>query len=164
MPKHSRNLPKNPDSVTPITLNTHSVSATAVDDTITLASQSLKVGAEIILTLTGGSAQGLVSGQTYYVVPVDATHIKVALTRQDAFTGSVVDITGDAGAGRVYPFYRARGYLYVGTGGALRLRGTDRGEALHKNIANGTLWPLDIAGVHSFVDGETPASDLTIWY
>ena len=163
MPRHSRHLPKNPDVVQTVTLTTYAVSATAADDKVTLASQSMRVGTEVILKLDGGDAQGLVDGATYYVIPDTSTTIKLAATKQDAYTGTAVTIAGDAGAGDIYPFYKARGFLFVGTGGALRVRANVQGEALHKNIANGTLWPWDIGGVHSYADGETIAEDLTVW-
>ena len=49
---------------------------------------------------TGGNLFGLTTGTTYYVIAVDATHVKLASTAQDAQNGAAITLSGStAGSG-----------------------------------------------------------------
>lgn len=50
-------------------------------------------GQAVVLTTSGGAPAGLTAGNTYYVIWVDATHIKLATTRALAVFGTAIDIT-----------------------------------------------------------------------
>ena len=70
---------------------------TAVDVTgniITVSSNdSLYTGAVVVLTTSGTAPGGLTAGNTYYVIRVTATSIKLATTLANAVAGTAIDIT-----------------------------------------------------------------------
>lgn len=51
-------------------------------------------GNAVVLTTSGVAPTGLTAGNTYYVVAVDATHIRLATTATLAAAGTYIDITG----------------------------------------------------------------------
>ena len=71
---------------------------TAIDptkDTIDLSSTAgIETGDAFIYRAdqNGGAARGLVDKQTYYLIVVDGTHVKLAETRADAKAGTAVDL------------------------------------------------------------------------
>lgn len=65
------------------------------NDTIQLSSTAgLETGDAFIYHAdnNGGAARGLVANQTYYLIVVDGTHVKLAETRADAKAGTVIDL------------------------------------------------------------------------
>lgn len=73
-------------------------SVTTATDQLTVSAADtavLKKGLAVVLTTSGGAPAGLTAGNTYYVVPVDSTHIKLATSQLNALydTPVVVDIT-----------------------------------------------------------------------
>jgi len=66
----------------------------AANDTITKAGHGLVTGDTVLLTTTTTLPAGLSLGTAYYVIVVDASTIKLASSRANAFAGTVVDITG----------------------------------------------------------------------
>lgn len=155
----------NPTANESITLSTYVFTATGEGGVVTVTApvdvSAIKRGQSVFLDITGGDNEGFKEDVEYFVIPVDATHIALAATYTDAMNGIVIETTGDAGAGTVYPTYRVGGVLYVGTGGTLYLRGL-QGESFspHMNIPNGTVLPFMIKDVLS--QGST-ASDLVVW-
>jgi hypothetical protein len=73
--------------------------ATNVDpatDQITLTGHNYTTGESITYSNGGGtSITGLTSGNTYYVIRVDANNIKLASTRANALANTPIDITAD---------------------------------------------------------------------
>ena len=105
--------------------------------------------------------QGFKENVEYFAIPVDATHIELAATYTDAMNEKVIETTGDAGPGVIYPVYRVGGVLYVGTGGTLYLRGLQgKSFSPHVNIPDGTVLPFMIKDVLS---QNSTASDLVVW-
>jgi len=152
----------NPTSNETITLSTYAFTATDEGGVVTMANAGqLERGQSVFLDITNGDAAGFEEDVEYFVIPVDATSIALAATREDAFDGIVIETTGDAGAGTAYPTYRVGGVLYVGTGGTLYLRGLQgKSFSPHVNIPDGTVLPFMIKDVLS--QGST-ASDLVVW-
>lgn len=152
----------NPTSNETITLSTYAFTATDEGGVVTMANaEQLERGQSVFLDITGGDAVGFEEDVEYFVIPVDATHIALAATYTDAMNGVVIETTGDAGAGTVYPTYRVGGVLYVGTGGTLYLRGLQgKSFSPHANIPDGTVIPFMIKDVLS--QGST-ATDLVAW-
>lgn len=144
-----------------ITLTTYAFTKTDVDGVVTMANaEQLERGQSVFLDITN-SDTGFEEDVEYFVIPVDDTSIALAATREDAFDGIVIETTGDAGPGTVYPTYRVGGVLYVGTGGDLSMRGIMGKEfSDHKNIPDGSLFPCMIGDIKS--QGAT-ASDLVAW-
>lgn len=145
-----------------ITLTTYAFTATNAGGVVTMANaEQLERGQSVFLDITGGDDEGFEEDVEYFVIPVDATHIALAATYTDAMNGIVIETTGDAGAGTVYPTYRVGGVLYVGTGGTLYLRGLQgKSFSPHVNIPDGTVLPFMIKDVLS--QGST-ALDLVVW-
>lgn len=59
----------------------------------TAAGKQLITGNAVVLTTSGTAPAGLVAGTTYYVIQVDATHIKLATSVLNAVYGTAIDIT-----------------------------------------------------------------------
>lgn len=57
------------------------------------AGLQLRNGNAVVLTTSGGAPAGLTAGNTYYVIAVDSTHIKLATTLALAVAGTAIDIT-----------------------------------------------------------------------
>lgn len=155
----------NPTSNETITLSTYAFTATDEGGVVTVTDpvdvSTIKRGQSVFLDITGGDAKGFKKDVEYFVIPVDATHIALAATREDAFDGVVIETAGDAGDGIIYPVYRVGGVLYVGTGGDLSMRGIMGKEfSDHKNIPDGTVFPCMIGDIKS--QGAT-AKDLVAW-
>lgn len=55
--------------------------------------KQLMNGNPVVLTTTGTAPGGLVAATTYYVVAVDATHIRLANSTANAVNGTYIDIT-----------------------------------------------------------------------
>ncbi len=71
-------------------------SVTIANDQLTISAvggKHLLNGAAVVLTTSGGAPAGLTAGNTYYVVAVDATHIRLASTLANAVAGTYIDIT-----------------------------------------------------------------------
>lgn len=65
-----------------------------VSDTITVAANdSLHTGKAVVLTTTGTAPGGLTAGNTYYVIRLSSTTIKLATSRSNAVNGSAINIT-----------------------------------------------------------------------
>jgi hypothetical protein len=155
----------NPTANESITLSTYVFTATGEGGVVTVTSpvdvSAIKRGQSVFLDITGGDAEGFEKDVEYFVIPVDATHIALAATYTDAMNEKVIETTGDAGPGVIYPVYRVGGVLYVGTGGDLSIRGIMGKEfSDHKNIPDGTLFPCMVGDIKS--QGAT-ASDLVVW-
>lgn len=152
----------NPTANESITLSTYAFTATDEGGVVTMANaEQLEKGQSVFLDITDGDAEGFEKDVEYFVIPVDTTHIALAATYTDAMNGKVIETTGNAGAGTVYPTYRVGGVLYVGTGGTLYLRGLQgKSFSPHVNIPSGTVLPFMIKDVLS--QGST-ASDLVVW-
>jgi hypothetical protein len=158
-----------------LTLTTYATSATNANDTVTVATlpSTIASGHECVLTLNGGTANNVTSGATYYIVKMSATSVKLATSYANAVadTPVVVDISGDAGAGVLYPIYDLNatgdgcGFIYVGVTGSLNLKGRQADSwSLHKGLISGSILPFDIGKVHSYANGDTVASYLVLWY
>jgi len=148
-----------------ITLTTYEFSSTGAGGVVTVTTpvdvSAIKRGQGIFLDITSGAAEGFKEDVEYFAIPINATSIALAATRENAFDGVAITTTGDAGAGVIYPVYRVGGVLYVGTGGDLSMRGIMSKEfSDHKNIPDGTWFPCMIGDIKS--QGST-ASDLVIW-
>lgn len=83
---------------TPQTTSSNNVNASGASDTIELTSSTLfPTGTP--LAMTGGTLPtGLIAATVYYAIAVDATHIKLATTYNNALLGTAIDITA-AGTG-----------------------------------------------------------------
>jgi hypothetical protein len=155
----------NPTANESITLSTYVFTATGEDGVVTVTApvdvSAIKRGQGIFLSIDTGNAQGFEQDVEYFAIPINATSIALAATREDAFDGVAITTDGNAGAGVIYPVYRVGGVLYVGTGGTLYLRGLQgKSFSPHVNIPDGTVLPFMIKDVLS--QGST-ASDLVIW-
>lgn len=89
----------NPISATnPITLYlSQAFTANAVSDDITVTS-SYQTGDAVVLTTTGTLPDPLATGTTYYFIAFTGIQAQLALTREDAFAGTQIDIL-DSGTG-----------------------------------------------------------------
>jgi microcystin-dependent protein len=58
-----------------------------------IANDSLFTGTTAVLSTTGGAPAGLTAGNTYYVIRVSSTEIKLATTLANAIAGTAIDIT-----------------------------------------------------------------------
>ncbi len=151
-----------------ITIATYNFSATGASGTVTgTAVDGLEKGQSIILGLSGNSAGGYTKNEEYFVIPVDATHFKIAATRADALNGTyIATASGNAGGGTVYPNFRVGGTLYIGTGGDINLRGIQVSEtgltsfSIHKNVSDGSMVPTMIKDICA---SGTTATDLIGW-
>lgn len=78
---------------TPQTTSSANASAIAASDQIVLTSTTnFPTGTP--LAMTGGTLPtGLVAGTIYYAINIDATHLQLATTYQNALLGTVIDIT-----------------------------------------------------------------------
>lgn len=77
-------------------INIQSINTTAVDvDTnqITVASPAYPTGTEVFYRKSGTVIGGLVNETKYFVIKVDATHIKLATTKANAIAGTAIDLT-----------------------------------------------------------------------
>ena len=62
---------------------------------VTLAdTTSLATGNHVKVIFTGSSIVGLTSGNSYYIIVVDSTHIKFATSADNAIAGTAITITG----------------------------------------------------------------------
>jgi hypothetical protein len=152
----------NPTANEGITLSTYTFTATDEGGVVTMTdAEQLERGQSVFLDITNGDAEGFEKDVEYFVIPVSATSIALAATREDAFDEVAITTTGNAGGGTIYPVYRVGGVLYVGTGGTLYLRGLQgKSFSPHVNIPDGTVLPFMIKDVLS--QGST-ALDLVVW-
>ena len=168
-----------PNVVQEVTLTSFPTTATAADDTVTVTSNTkLQDGDEVVLTLDGGDAAGLTTATTYYIVRVSATSVKLATTRANATAATpvVVNITGDAGAGDVYPVYGlanltgyddgldSAGLLYVGSTGNLSIKGANGGMS-GASFPSAVAFPVGlteirVGAIHSYL---ATATGIQIW-
>lgn len=67
-------------------------------NTLTVPSNTSKwiTGLDVVFTLSSGTITGLVSGTTYFIIRVSATLVKLATTRDNAFSGTAIDFTAKA--------------------------------------------------------------------
>lgn len=63
------------------------------DQIAVTASDNIKTGKAVVLTTSGGAPAGLTAGNTYYLIVIDTTHIKLATTHALAVAGTGIDIT-----------------------------------------------------------------------
>lgn len=158
----------NPTSNFNITVANLTITGTDDAATVTVSGGAgdLVLGQSVILSFSGGTAQGYTNLQEYYVIPVDATTFKIADSKEDAFNGTAITTTGDAGGGTVYPIYRVGGILVVNTAGNVYIRGLNnntRGTtsfSLQTVESNGTLIPFMIK---DFTTYQTTADDFVVW-
>lgn len=75
-------------------LNISTASVNTTTNQITVAAAPV-TGTEVFYDDGGGTAiGGLVDQQKYFVIKIDATHIQLAETYQDAIAGTAIDLTG----------------------------------------------------------------------
>lgn len=160
----------NPTRNETLSLDTFEIVSTDASGYINVSSDisNLASGTEVIVTFDGGDANGWVDGETYYLIPVTSGQVGMASSRVNAQIGGTVSgvVSGDAGAGDMYPVYHVGGTLFVGTGGTMSVKGIDSNSfSTHKNVDNGTLWPMMIEEIHTWVGtGNTNVSDCVAWY
>lgn len=157
----------NPTSNFNVSLTTYTFTATGEGGRVTAEGVSaLERAQSVILSITSGTAEGFTTLTEYFVIPVDATHIDLAETKEDAKNGVVITTTGDAGGGTIYPNYRIGGVIYVGVGGDVNMRGFSEDEkgtasfSLHKNLSDGAILPFMIKDISTYL---TTATDIVAW-
>ena len=87
---------------------------------------------------------GLTVGKTYFVIPTDGTHVKLAATRDDALAGTAIVLTPGSATGTAHTFLPVRTALVV-TAGYSDQSGAglnDPGGLTNMVLASGTLKPI----------------------
>jgi hypothetical protein len=95
-------------SLTNSLVKIEAISTASVDvDTniITVATPAVATGTEAIYSNSGTVIGGLISGTKYFVIKVDATHIKVATTKVNALAGTAIDLTTKGEVGQKFIFF-----------------------------------------------------------
>jgi hypothetical protein len=148
-------------------LTTYSFSATSTGGSITgTGLNALARAQSILLSISGGTAQGFTTLAEYFVIPVNTTTIYLASTPKNALDSVPITTTGNAGGGTIYPNYKIAGGLYVGTGGDINIRGYCNGGtgvtsfSVHKNVADGSMIPFMVDSISAYL---TTAQDFVVW-
>jgi len=72
---------------------------------ITVATPAVATGTEVIYNQSVSLIGGLVDETKYFVIKVDATHIKLATTKANALAGTAIDLTTTGGVGQQLIFF-----------------------------------------------------------
>lgn len=89
--------------VVPNTIATADVNTTTNQITVAAAPVT---GTEMYYNRNGGTALApLTSQQKYFIIKVDATHIKLAYTKAQALAGTEIDLTGTGSSGQLMVFF-----------------------------------------------------------
>jgi len=84
-------------SVFPLVTEVVDITTNPPSSNAILVARDFMTGEKVRLSTSGTLPTGLASTRDYYVIRIDATHIKLALTLADAFAGTVVTISGGSG-------------------------------------------------------------------
>jgi hypothetical protein len=77
-------------------------------DQVTLTAHEFETGDHVQLTTTGTLPAGLNTGTDYYIIKIDANEVQFALSIDNAYAGTQVDITGAVGGGTHTVEYQGR--------------------------------------------------------
>lgn len=95
-------------SVSNSLINIQSIATASVNITtneITVASPALPTGTEVYFQESTSPIGGLTDETKYFVIKVDATHIKLATTKANAVAGTAIDLTTTGATGQTFVFF-----------------------------------------------------------